>query len=329
MGVVERIPIVLDSLPGGSHMVNAVDIVVNWARSNSLWPLTYGTACCAIEMMSASMARYDISRFGSEVFRASPRQADLILLAGTITEKMVEPLLTLYDQLPGSKYVIAMGACTINGGPFYYDNYTVVKGADRIIPVDVYIPGCPPRPEALFHGLMTLQEKIKKESIRNPWRPGPIHVTPAEDRWGKTAKAWEAAEKQKDLEQAEARAKFKAENPDYQGFKPVRLPPDPNPDLKRTPGKGVGLANGELWDLVHAAFPQVGLHRITEPDRAKVDALPADVPLDFVVPPDQYLAFANFARSHEQLNMELLLDVTAVDWLDHFDLVVHLLNIQR
>lgn len=146
--------------PGATVSVGALNQVINWARSNSLWPLTFGTSCCAIEFMSVNSAKYDWSRFGFEVVRATPRQADVIIIAGTIVNKMAPVLKRLYDQMAEPKYVVAMGACAISGGPFFYNTYSVVKGADHVIPVDVYIPGCPPRPEALMHALITLQKKI-------------------------------------------------------------------------------------------------------------------------------------------------------------------------
>jgi NADH-quinone oxidoreductase subunit B len=146
--------------PGATMSVGPLDQVINWARSNSLWPLTFGTSCCAIEFMSVNSAKYDWSRFGFEVVRATPRQADVIIVAGTIVNKMAPVLKRLYDQMAEPKYVVAMGACAISGGPFFYNTYSVVKGADHVIPVDVYIPGCPPRPEALIHALITLQKKI-------------------------------------------------------------------------------------------------------------------------------------------------------------------------
>ncbi|MBY0359019.1 MAG: NADH-quinone oxidoreductase subunit B [Candidatus Obscuribacterales bacterium] len=145
-------------------MSNLISPVANWARSQSVWPLTFGTSCCAIEMMSVGMSAFDISRFGSEVFRGTPRQADLIITAGTITRKMAPALITLYEQLPEPKFVIAMGACTVTGGMFN-DSYSVVQGVDRIIPVDVYLPGCPPRPEGILDALLKLQQKIRTQSL--------------------------------------------------------------------------------------------------------------------------------------------------------------------
>ena len=161
-------PGIVEHTHDGGILVTKLDDVINWARSNSLWPLVFGTSCCAIEMMSAASAKYDWSRFGFEVARATPRQADLIIIAGTIVIKMAPVLKRLYDQMADPKYVIAMGACAISGGPFYYNTYSVVKGADHVIPVDVYIPGCPPRPEALLHAMITLQGKIKNTSNRQP-----------------------------------------------------------------------------------------------------------------------------------------------------------------
>ncbi len=142
----------------------------NWSRSNSLWPLNFGLACCAIEMIAASMARFDIARFGAEVFRPSPRQADLMIVAGTVTKKMAPLVVRLYNQMPEPKYVIAMGACAISGGPFK-QGYNVLKGIDRYLPVDIHIPGCPPRPEALLHGLIELQKKIAAQPLTGENRP--------------------------------------------------------------------------------------------------------------------------------------------------------------
>lgn len=152
---------------GGSILMSTVDSLINWGRSNSIWPLTFATSCCGIEMMAAGASKHDFARFGMEVYRATPRQADVIVIAGTIVRKMAPVLKRLYDQMADPKYVIAMGACAVSGGPFYQNTYSVVRGADHIIPVDVYIPGCPPRPEALLYGVMQLQRKIKAENKQN------------------------------------------------------------------------------------------------------------------------------------------------------------------
>ncbi len=142
-----------------------MDFVYNWARSNSLWPMTFATSCCGIEMIATSAADFDIARFGSEVFRASPRQADLLIVAGTITHKMAPALVRLYEQMPEPKYVIAMGACTCTGGMFANDSYSVVNGVDRILPVDIYLPMCPPKPEALLDAIIKLQKKMRTETL--------------------------------------------------------------------------------------------------------------------------------------------------------------------
>ena len=147
---------------GAGVIVGAADELINWGRSNSLWSLTFGTSCCAIEFMALGAARYDMARFGFEVTRNSPRQADMIMVLGTITYRMAPVLKRLYDQMAEPKYVVAVGGCTISGGPFR-KSYHVVNGIDKIIPVDVFIPGCPPRPEAFYYGMMQLQRKIKVE----------------------------------------------------------------------------------------------------------------------------------------------------------------------
>ncbi len=149
-------------------VTTTVDHVFNWARKSALWPLSFGLACCAIEMIASTTARFDIARFGSEVFRPSPRQADLMIVAGTVTLKMAPVLKRIYDQMPDPKWVISMGACSSVGGPF--NTYAVLQGVDRIIPVDVYVTGCPPRPENLFYALMKLQDKIDQMTtlVRKP-----------------------------------------------------------------------------------------------------------------------------------------------------------------
>lgn len=144
-----------------SVVLTSVDEVLSWGRRNSLWPLTFGLACCAIEMMATGAADYDLERFGCGVFRATPRQADLMIVAGTVTLKMASRIRILYEQMPEPKWVISMGSCSNKGGPYWHEGYHVLKGVDRVVPVDVYVPGCPPRPETLIEAVMMLQKKIQ------------------------------------------------------------------------------------------------------------------------------------------------------------------------
>lgn len=164
MPVINSAAKVLEKIPGGNAVITTLDFLFNWARESSIYPLTFGLKCCAVEMMATAAARYDLDRMGV-MYRASPRQADVLLVAGTVSHKMAPVLRRLYDQMPDPKWVIAMGGCACAGGPFH-DSYNVVQGVDKIVPVDVYIPGCPPRPEQLIDGLLKLQEKIHKDSIR-------------------------------------------------------------------------------------------------------------------------------------------------------------------
>lgn len=162
--------------------VTSLSKLYNWSRRNSMWPMLFGLACCAIEMIATAAARYDLSRFGMEVMRASPRQSDLMIVSGTVTKKMIVPIVRLYNQMPEPKYVLAMGACASGGGPFK-EGYNVVSGIDKYLPVDVYVPGCPPTPQALLYGLIALQRKIDGQSLANmddvPWYGvGPAEPTP-------------------------------------------------------------------------------------------------------------------------------------------------------
>ena len=153
----------LEGKVGDNILITSVDKLFNWARLSSLWPMTFGLACCAIEMMATGASRFDLDRFGI-MFRASPRQSDVMIVAGTVTMKMATRIIRLYEQMPEPKYVISMGSCATCGGPYWNHGYHVLKGVDKVIPVDVYVPGCPPRPEALIDGLLELREKIRKDT---------------------------------------------------------------------------------------------------------------------------------------------------------------------
>lgn len=169
MEVVDLVPEALRE----NVIVTTVDAVFKWARSRSIWPLSSGLACCSIEMMAAAAARFDLARFGYEVFRAGPRQSDLFIVAGTLSWKMVPPIIRLYEEMPEPKYVIAMGNCNIGGGPFA-DSYATVKGLDQVLPVDVFLPGCPPRPEAFIDAMIKLRDKIRHPSVAERKEAGEV-----------------------------------------------------------------------------------------------------------------------------------------------------------
>jgi NADH-quinone oxidoreductase subunit B len=163
----------------GQVNITTLDKIYNWGRRSSLWPLMFGLACCAIEMICTAASRYDFARFGMEVMRPSPRQTDLMIVSGTVTKKMIPTIVRLYNQMPEPKYVVAMGACASGGGPFK-EGYNVISGVDKFVPVDVYIPGCPPTPQALLHGLISLQRKIDTQSIKQVrwYQKEPIEAIP-------------------------------------------------------------------------------------------------------------------------------------------------------
>jgi NADH-quinone oxidoreductase B subunit len=172
MGVVfDKLPVFGGKVPGGDIFLTSADTVINWGRKSSMWPLTFGLACCAIEMMGSYAARFDFDRLGV-IPRPSPRQADVIIIAGTVVKKMAEPIRQIYHQMPEPRFVISYGSCSNCGGP-YYDSYSVLKGVDKIIPVDVYVDGCPPRPEALIFAARKLQEKIERMKLKSTFGASP------------------------------------------------------------------------------------------------------------------------------------------------------------
>lgn len=317
------VPKILDPLPGGGKLVDGIEYLVAWARANSLWPLIYGTACCAMEMMATGSSRHDWARFGVEVARATPRQADLIVLAGTIVEKMGSRLVTLYEQMPGPKYVIAMGSCAISGGPFYYDSYSVVKGGDRLIPVDVYIPGCPPRPEALLFGIMELQKKIRSEGRRRPWRIGALNtaaftdpLTEARNAWAKETAARPAVAGAGEPAGVGAAAPAKIKRPERERFPEVARPTPPP----------AGLGNAAIFHHIRERFPEVMLTRQPEQTADHLNALGPGHILDLTVPAGRYLALVEFVKGSALLELDFLLQVTAVDRVDHFEVLAHLFS---
>lgn len=177
--IIEKLPGLAKSIPGGGILLTTADTVIGWGRKMSLWPLTFGLACCGIEMMGAYASRFDFDRMGV-IPRASPRQADVMIVAGTVVKKMAQPIIDIYHQMPEPRFVISMGSCANCGGP-YYDSYSVVKGVDKIIPVDVYIAGCPPRPESLQYAVIKLQEKILKMKIAHGAGATPQQETGSRD----------------------------------------------------------------------------------------------------------------------------------------------------
>lgn len=167
MGLIDKIPAYVERIPGGSIVMAPVDWTINEIQASSMWYMLFGLACCAIELMATGACRYDFDRMGM-IFRATPRQTDLMLVCGTVTLKMAPRVKMLYEQMSEPRYVVSMGGCATHGGPFFYDSYSVLKGVDKIIPVDVYIAGCPPRPEALMNGCMAIQKKIRSHKLGQP-----------------------------------------------------------------------------------------------------------------------------------------------------------------
>ena len=284
-------------------LIQMVDPIYNWGRRNSIWPLQFGLACCAIEMICTAASRFDIARFGAELFRASPRQADLMIVSGTVTKKMVPMIVRLYDQMPEPKYVISMGACATAGGPFK-EGYNVVSGIDKFLPVDVYIPGCPPTPQALLHALITLQEKIDKQSIAKvPWyqKEGsceiPVPILGPDIFDPRQAK----------------QIKEKCANPDYWP-KPALLPPM-IPAAKLTPTDTEG-ARPKALELSKRLNQALG----SEVATPSMEAL--------VIRPDALVAVSQHLKLKPDLSLDYLTNLTCVDYQDCYEVVYHLYSMK-
>lgn len=277
-----------------------VDPVYNWGRRNSLWPLQFGLACCAIEMICTAASRYDIARFGAELFRASPRQADLMIVSGTVTKKMVPMIVRLYDQMPEPKYVISMGACATAGGPFK-EGYNVVSGIDKFLPVDVYIAGCPPTPQALLHALITLQEKISRQSVRDVrwYKPGPAHEIPVPVLGP-------------DLIDVRRTDEIRA------CVAPVSTPAPPAfiaaPKLTAAAADGASVRAVEVASRLNEAIGAGG-------------AVPSGQSV--VVDPELLDKAGRYLKLQPDLNYDYLANLTCVDYQDCYELVYHLYSIGR